>query len=279
MDEQWENKVKFWMKEHQIEMLDLNLVKDALTHSSYKGMGYNVKDNERLEFLGDSVIDLLIAHQLFLNPQLSEGEMTEKRKDYVSNEKLALIFDEQELDQLVRTANDFDLSTKNKADFIEALVGAVFLNRDYNRVCEFWEIINKKSQLPKNINLEGSINKANLFQQEDIADIVDSSLDEWEFSDQDYKDTLQELVKLNKNAKSVLQEYCQKRALPIPEYKLVDKEGRDHNPIFTVELSVKVITNGNIEIKSASGKGYNKKAAEFKAAEKICDFLDLNYTQ
>ncbi len=275
MDEQWENNVKLWMKEHQIEMIDLNLIKDALTHSSYKGMGYNVRDNERLEFLGDSVLDLLIAHQLFLNPQLSEGDMTEKRKDFVSNEKLALIFDDQELDQIVRTANNFTLSENNKAGFIEALFGAVFLNRNYNRCCEFWEKINKGAQLFKNIYSEGSIDKTNELQQEDI---FDRPIEEWQFSDQDYKDAPQEIAKLNKNAKNMIQEYCQKRSLPKPEYTLISKEGSDHEPIFTVEVSARVIINGKIEIKTANGMGSTKKSAEIKAAEKICDILKLNYS-
>jgi len=275
MDQNWEPKIKFWMKEHQIEMIDLNLIKDALTHSSYKGMGYDVEDNERLEFLGDSVLDLLIAHHLFLNSQLSEGEMTEKRKSFVSNEKLALIFDGLNLERLVRTANDFNLSQKNKADFIEALVGAVFLSKDYKICCEFWEIISERAHNSKNIASEDFFDKKDDLQHEDI---FDKSIEEWKFSDQDYQDALKESAKLNKNAKNVLQEYCQKNFLPIPEYDLISREGPDHKPIFTVEASARVIINGKIEIKTANGMGSTKKAAEIKAAEKIYDILKLNYS-
>ena len=274
MKEQWENKVLSWMKENQIEAIDLNLIKDALTHSSYKGMGYNVKDNERLEFLGDSVLDLLIAHQLFLNPQLSEEDMTEKRKYFVSNEKLALIFDGHELNHLVRTANNFNLSTKNKADFIEALVGAVFLSKNYNRCYEFWETINKRALLPKNISSEGFIDKSNEFQQKIF---LDKPIREWEFSDQVYQNAQKESAKINKNAKNVLQEYCQKKYVPNPEYDLISQEGLDHKPLFTVEASVRVVINGKIQVEAADGIGTTKKAAEIKAAEKICDLLELNY--
>ena len=55
MEERWKSKVKLWMKEYQIEKVNFKLIMEALTHSSYKGMGKIVKDNERLEFLGDSI--------------------------------------------------------------------------------------------------------------------------------------------------------------------------------------------------------------------------------
>ena len=79
MEEEWETKVNVWMKKYQIEKVRLNLIYEALTHSSYKGMGYDVKDNERLEFLGDAVLGLIVAHQFFVNSQLSEGKMTERK--------------------------------------------------------------------------------------------------------------------------------------------------------------------------------------------------------
>lgn len=276
MDENWKFKIKFWMKEYQIEKIDLNLFMEALTHSSFKGMGHDVKDNERLEFLGDSVLDLLISHLLFLNSPLSEGEMTEKRKNFVSNEKLALIFDSLKLNKLVRTANDFNLSEKNKADFIEAIFGAVFLNKGYERCCEFWEIINERIGKSKNINSEEYIDKKIELQQKEL---FNKNMEEWELSDQDLKLALQIEVQSNKNAKNVLQEYCQRRSLPIPKYKLISREGSDHKPTFAVKVSIQMIVEGEFEKQIALGKGNTKKTAEFKAAEKICDFLKLSYTQ
>lgn len=81
----------------------------------------------------------------------------------------------------------------------------------------------------------------------------------------------------NKNAKNVLQEYCQKKGLPIPEYDFVDKQLFDNKSIYTVETRVKAILNGNIKAVSAKGKMTSSKAAEFIAAEKLCDMLGLIY--
>ncbi|KKL65990.1 hypothetical protein LCGC14_2149440, partial [marine sediment metagenome] len=85
------------------------------------------------------------------------------------------------------------------------------------------------------------------------------------------------IIIINKNAKNVLQEYCQKKYVPNPEYDLISQEGLDHKPLFTVEASVRVVINGKIQVEAADGIGTTKKAAEIKAAEKICDLLELNY--
>ena len=269
MDKNWEKKVQIWMKEHQIENVDLNLIKDALTHSSYKGMGYNVKDNERLEFLGDAVADLIIAHQLFLDSQLSEGEMTERRKDFVSNDKLANIFDNLGLNELIRTANDFLLSVKNKADFIEALLGAVFLDKKYEQCCEFWDIIQQK-------NSDKSQKNANNNTIPDFLNI--DGLKKLEPLSKDRK-----LRNFNikpsqiKNAKNTIQEYCQQRGLPIPEYELIKREGFDHRPQFTVEGTVQAVIDSDIKTITAIGEGLSIRTAEFRAAESICNKLELTY--
>lgn len=253
MEKQWDAKVKLWMKEYQIEKVNLNLIYEALTHSSYKGMGYDVKDNERLEFLGDSVLDLIVAHQLFLNSKLSEGNMTEERKNLVRNDILSPLFDKTRLKDLTRTANDFEFSIKNKADFIEALFGAVFLDKGYLRCLEFWEIIqdfNDKSLFETSLNMPSSIKQ-----------IENESI-----------------LKPTKNAKNALQEYCDKRRLPLPEYSVISKEGSDHKPQFNVEVRVAVLISEKKEIISASASASTKKRAEILCAEKICTQVKIDYT-
>ncbi len=263
-----EEKVKIWMKEHQIENIDLNLIKDALTHSSFKGMGYNVKDNERLEFLGDAVLDLIIAHQLFLNPQLSEGEMTERRKDYVNNDKLAYIFDNIGLSELIRTANDFLLSIKNKADFIEAIIGAVFLDKKYERSREFWDIIQTKNSDKSQENANDTIN--DFLNIDGLSKLRPLSKDR-KLRNFNIK------ANLIKNAKNTIQEYCQQRGLPIPEYELIKREGLDHRPQFTVEVTIQAVIDGDLKNITAIGEGLSKKTAEFRAAELICDKINLTH--
>lgn len=138
MDENWENKIQYWMNKNHIEISDLDLVKEALTHSSYKGMGYDVKDNERLEFLGDAVLDLILAENLMKNPKLNEGQMTDIRKIYVNNEYLSIIFEILKMSDLIRTAKDFNVSGRLKAGFVEAIFGAIFLEQGYERSYEVW---------------------------------------------------------------------------------------------------------------------------------------------
>ena len=145
MDENWENKIKYRMKENQIKIVDLDLAKEALTHSSYKGMGYDVKDNERLEFLGDAVLDLILAESLIKNPKLTEGQMTDIRKMYVNNEYLSMIFEILKMSDLIRTAKDFNVSSRIKAGFVEALFGALFLDQGYERSYEVWTYIKEQT--------------------------------------------------------------------------------------------------------------------------------------
>ncbi len=137
-DENWENQINNWLKEFQIEIDDLELIKDALTHSSYKGMGYNVKDNERLEFLGDAVLDLVLAKQLFKNSNLTEGDMTKIRERFVNNDFLSTAYKVLKMDKIVLTANNLEISNKIAAGFVEALFGAIYLNQGFESCNILW---------------------------------------------------------------------------------------------------------------------------------------------
>lgn len=270
MDKEHKIKVQNWMKENQIIKVDFDLIIEALTHSSYKGMGYNVKDNERLEFLGDSVLDLVIAHILFEDPQLSEGIMTENRKDLVNNETLSKLFDKTGLSYLIRTAKDFIISEKTKASFIEAIFGAIFLSKGYNRCVELWEIFKciNEVEYESSLDEENEVNRDDEHQNNELIIENDSNAS---FGLRYYGDP-------HKNAKNVLQEYCQKNFSPIPQYILKDQIGPDHRPQFTVDVIINIINlNGEKEIRNSEGKGFSKKEAEFKAAEKLCKELSLTY--
>ena len=96
---------------------------------------------------------------------------------------------------------------------------------------------------------------------------------------------INELVKeqnVNKNHKSVLHEFCQKKHLSLPAYTLISKSGPNHSPSYTIELIIKPgssvkshqeIFKGNNE--KIKGNGKNKKSAENDAAEKMCEALGL----
>ena len=80
-----------------------------------------------------------------------------------------------------------------------------------------------------------------------------------------------------KNAKSMIQEICQKQGLPIPEYKLLHRSGPDHNPKFIVEIQVTLQKISGSTPLIAVGEGSSKKIAELNAAEKLCDLIDVHY--
>ena len=81
----------------------------------------------------------------------------------------------------------------------------------------------------------------------------------------------------NRNAKNILQEYCQKFYYPPPEYKLIIKEGTPHDPLFTAVVIGEVEINHKTEKLFLTGKGHSIIHAQFKAAEKACDMLGLEY--
>ncbi len=117
---------------------DKQLFLSALTHSSFANEN-NVESNERLEFLGDSVLSLAIAEQLYVEGA-NEGDMSKKRALIVSREPLAKFFDDAKLINHVLLGNGMKatvLSTKSKSDFIEAVIGAIYLDGGFKVASEF----------------------------------------------------------------------------------------------------------------------------------------------
>ena len=127
-----------------------DLLLRAMTHSSYAHV-HNTQDNERLEFLGDAVLDYLAALVLFETfPDKKEGEMTKIRASLVKEETLSEICDRLGLTDhlLIATGNQTHPIKKSnavKCDLFEALIGAILLDSDkdltflksfLNKVCE-----------------------------------------------------------------------------------------------------------------------------------------------
>lgn len=112
--------------------IDRDLVWQALTHSSYANEE-NVAHNERLEFLGDAVLELLVSQHLYERyPDLPEGELTRMRANLVCEPTLAQIATQLQLGDLLQLGKS-QLATGGKerpsllADAVEALLGAVYL--------------------------------------------------------------------------------------------------------------------------------------------------------
>ena len=96
----------------------------ALTHSSYSKNNY-----ERLEFLGDSILDFVVGKYFFLQTEDSEGQLTKKRAYFVSEKHLALVFDKliKPPDVLLgKSCNN--VTNAIKCDIVEALIGAIYID-------------------------------------------------------------------------------------------------------------------------------------------------------
>ncbi len=203
---------------------NIELLEEALTHSSY-----NDKSNinqERLEFLGDRVLGLVISEYLFNNfNKEREGFLTNKYRYLVQNKKCTEVAKNIKIINFLKLGNSEKkkketLSDSILANSIEAMLGAIFLDSDYQSVRKI--ILN----LWKEFLVDQKILKA------DISP----------------KNILQELLHANKKSEA--------------EYKLISKEGEDHNPNFIVEVIVSNLGKTN-------GEGSSIKDAEMDAAERF----------
>ncbi len=245
-----------WLNKLGLGYIDYDQLWIAYTHSSYKGTGYNGEDNERLEFLGDSVLDIIIAKVLFDDPDLDESEMTEIRKLYVSNDQLAVIFDLLDMREYIRTAKNMKLTKKIKAGAVESIFGVVFNQNGLEECFSLWK------RLQAILSGLEDFNYKNIYVG--------------------YQDL--------KNAKSTLMEFCQNLSFDHPEYEVVEKSGPDHAPEFKIKLILKPRSNklGFEEIfESYSikkpyvrtfGYGKNIKSAEMDASEEMCERIGLKYS-
>lgn len=176
---------------------DPGLLEKALTHRSAGERNY-----ERLEFLGDSVLDLVVSHRLFLlHPDAPEGDLSRMRARLVRADSLREVAALLELGNHLRLGSGERKSGGKRrasilADALEALLGAIYLDGGFE-AC-------------KHVILD-------LFEP--------------------FIAALPEPEKL-KDAKTRLQEFLQGRGRPLPEYDLVDERGADHAKEFTVRCSL-----------------------------------------
>ncbi len=176
---------------------DVALLKLALTHRS---MGKN--NNERLEFLGDSILGLVISRELYKRfSHVDEGKLSRLRSHLVRGQTLAQLAADLELsDILILGSGELKSGGFRResiqADAVEAIFGAILLDAD--------------------LETANSV----------ILDLYQNLLD-----DINPNDSL-------KDPKTQLQEYLQKRGNTLPTYELVKTVGKDHNAVFTVNCSL-----------------------------------------
>jgi len=205
----------------------------ALTHSSfaYENHPDTRADNEVLEFLGDSVLGLIIADFLCaFYPDLSEGELSKLKSAAASTSSLSYFAQKIKLDKKILLGKGEERSGGRKkktilAGAFEALVAAIYL--------------------------DGGLHEANKFLRKHLKSLF-KKIDVKKFFIDNYK--------------SALQEYFQKENLPAPVYKTITTEGPDHKKVFHVEVFSE--ENSLAEAKGPSKKSAEKKAAQ-KALKNI----------
>lgn len=182
------------------------LLKQAFVHRSYINENKNagVEHNERIEFLGDAVLELVVTNYLYENyPKSTEGELTNFRSALVRGETISEIATKLGFNDYLYLSRGESQSTGRARQLIlancfEAVVGAIYLDQGYEKAKEF---ILKFLIQPK------------------LPEILDKEL--------------------HRDPKSIFQELVQEKECFTPQYKLISEEGPDHDKIFTMGAYIK----------------------------------------
>jgi len=187
---------------------NINLLKQALTHRSV-----SKQNNERLEFLGDSVLGSIISQELYQRfPLIDEGQLSRVRSHLVRGQTLAKLATTIQLsEQLILGQGELKSGGFRResiqADAFEAILGAIFLDSDYL-----------------------TVNRVTLKLYEELLDQTNPAASLKDF-------------------KTQLQENLQKRGSDLPQYDLIKTNGKDHDAIFIVRCS---LNNENIQVEKSA---------------------------
>ena len=205
---------------------DISLLIQALTHRSY-AHEHNQENNERLEFLGDAVLQFLISDYLMKHyPDLSEGMLSKFRSVLVSESGLSRLSKKIGLGEYLFIGKGEEVTGGREkssilADAVEALISAIYLDScEKNQIVVVTQTINKI--------FEDEIKKA-------------------------------ELVYTSIDFKTDLQEWVQKNKLGVLQYKIIKESGPDHEKEFVTAITINDVEYG-------IGTGKSKKSSEQNAA-------------
>lgn len=127
-----------------IKGIKYELLEEALTHSSYSNEHKNAKNYERLEFLGDAVLELITSEYFYQNTAYKEGEMTKKRASFVCEQALAYFAKELGIDKHIRVGHGQEGNVNDTiiADVFESVLGAVYVTYGLSKTKKYvYEII------------------------------------------------------------------------------------------------------------------------------------------
>ena len=121
------------LKELNIKPKDISLYETAFTHTSYSNEHSNCESYERLEFLGDAVLELIISDYLYNEKHLEEGTMTKMRSSYVCEEACATYSNDLGFDKYIRLGSgENGASVTILADVLESFIGATYLDQGFD---------------------------------------------------------------------------------------------------------------------------------------------------
>ena len=190
--------------EHNLEYTNLSLLNLAFTHTSFANeVRGGVDNNERLEFLGDSVLGMITAEYLFSSfSNLHEGDFSKIKASVVSEDSLSEVALDMHLDRFLLMGKGEEMQGGKKkkavlADCMEAVIASVFLDQGLERARGF------------------------------VLSFMKAQVEKYLSDKLDFKDY-----------KTMLQEYLQKKRKPLPQYRVVGQSGPDHDQEFLVEVEV-----------------------------------------
>ncbi|EKE05786.1 MAG: hypothetical protein ACD_19C00176G0008 [uncultured bacterium] len=185
-----------------INFLNNNLLQQALTHRSWVNENSdNHGTNERLEFLGDAVLEFLVSTEIYNKfPKEEEGYLTALRANLVNTKNLAEVAKKLNIGEMIKLSKGEEdgggrTNSSLLADTVEAIIGALFLDQ--------------------------GIEASEKFIKENIL-----------------VDTDKKAILPLKDPKSLLQEKVQAKNLPAPKYQVISEIGPDHNKEFIIEVVI-----------------------------------------
>jgi ribonuclease-3 len=219
-----------------VKFNDINLLKTACTHRSFlnENKGAGLEHNERLEFLGDAVLELIVTLFLFKKyPKKNEGDLTSFRAALVNTVSLSRVADRLKVNDYLLLSHGEEKDKGRArgiilADAVEAIIGAIYMDQGAG----------------KGYAVAADFVMRHLIEASDIDEIVSKKL--W------------------LDAKSRFQEKAQEISGLTPAYKTLKETGPDHDKEFTLGVFL-----GSVQV--AIGAGPSKQEAEQKAAEKALE--------
>ena len=132
-----------FLEKFNIQFKNSQLLKTALTHSSYSNEHPHVANYERLEYLGDAVLELVMSDYFYRNTDYKEGEMTKHRSSFVCENALATYAKNLEIDKeiFLGEGQKHNLNDTIIADVFEAIIGAIYLDQGFFVAKKFIEQI------------------------------------------------------------------------------------------------------------------------------------------